>query len=423
MGEIEIPAMPNYLAFFSYAHNNDEADGGRVVQLGRDIATEYGAISGEEVLQIFIDKDSLHLGDDWLDEIDEGLQNVKFFIPILTPWFFKSIQCRRELQRFIDKVQKLGMDPMIFPILYIDVPELHEIDPRDPLMTRLKRIQWEPWGERRHTERTSQVYRTGVTKIAEELLRRSSILERTDITGAANTYEEQVTRKVHLVESVETEITVGLSGDAIVRHAPNVEREILSSENDDAPTELELLVAMEEALPRLTDILNEMAREMAEYADAISLGTSEIEAANIQGHGFAARLRIAFRLSKEIEGPIDRMEILGRRFASDLYEVDLGFRILLPRLVQEVSEDISNLSQVRGYLRNVKELADASLSSAGSTFNLVESIRPLEKISKDLRAPIRKLRDTLTAMSEAQGITDNWIAMMNDSGIDYLDEA
>lgn len=421
--------MPNDLGFFSYAHDNDDADGGRVAQLGRDIAKEYSAITGDDFSKIFIDRDSLHLGDDWKDAIDDAIQNVPFFIPVLTPWFFRRVECRRELQYFIETTEKLGLSAMILPILYIDIPELHQENPSDVLIVKIKRIQWEPWGEIRYAERNSREYRMGLNRIAQELVRRNSILQKVDIAEAASNFEAQVTQQVMAVESKPTDATVeiALVGEVpVTTVSPPTTREAridelpTEAEVDGVPTELELLGAMEDAFPRLTEVLDDMAKEMVEYSEALVQGTREIEIANSEGRGFATRLRIARKISEAISGPVDRIGALGQKFASDLYQIDLGFKILLPRLVEEAKEDKEILNQVCQYFRNVRVLADASLAGAGSTSSLIDSIRPLENISKDLRPPIRKLMDTLTAMYEVQGITNNWITMMDNTGIDYL---
>jgi hypothetical protein len=51
---------------------------------------------------------------------------------------------------------------------------------------------------------------------------------------------------------------------------------------------------------------------------------------------------------------------------------------------------------------------------------MVESFRPIEKLSKDLRAPLRKMRTTFISMSEAQAVIQEWMTMVEATGIEYL---
>jgi len=159
------------LGFWSYVHADDDVDMGRVTHLGKDIVSNYEAIKAEGI-NLFLDRDDLHWGDIWRDQVDEALSNVAFFIPVITPRYFTRPECRRELQFFVTKADRLGITELILPILYIDVPELHEDEPNDPLMQIVKRIQWTPWLEYRFEDRVSGRYRGAVDQLARELVRR-----------------------------------------------------------------------------------------------------------------------------------------------------------------------------------------------------------------------------------------------------------
>jgi hypothetical protein len=149
------------LGFWSYVHADDEVDMGRVTQLGKDIVGHYEAIKAEQI-ELFLDRDDLHWGDQWRGKVDEALSNVAFFIPVITPRYFKRVECRRELQFFASKAEVLGITELILPILYIDVPELRDEEPSDPLMQLVKKIQWEPWLPYRFKDRDSGEYRGAV---------------------------------------------------------------------------------------------------------------------------------------------------------------------------------------------------------------------------------------------------------------------
>src|SRR3712207_8752310 len=47
--------------------------------------------------------DLVQWGDNWQERIEESLDEVTFFIPIITPGFFRSAHCQDELERFLDR--------------------------------------------------------------------------------------------------------------------------------------------------------------------------------------------------------------------------------------------------------------------------------------------------------------------------------
>jgi hypothetical protein len=91
--------MAEMLGFWSYVHADDEMDWGRISNLARDIVGHYEGLRAEKI-ELFLDRDDLHWGDQWRHKIDAALSNVAFFVPVITPRYFASAECRRELQFF-----------------------------------------------------------------------------------------------------------------------------------------------------------------------------------------------------------------------------------------------------------------------------------------------------------------------------------
>lgn len=76
--------MSSLQGFWSYVHNDDEAEGGRISQLARDVARQFEMLTGEP-LALFLDRDAIKWGEDWRDKIDSNLASVAFFVPVMTP--------------------------------------------------------------------------------------------------------------------------------------------------------------------------------------------------------------------------------------------------------------------------------------------------------------------------------------------------
>lgn len=373
--------MTDLLGFWSYVHADDELDGGRATQLGRDIVGHYEAAKNE-VIKLFLDHDDLHWGDQWRDQIDEALSNVAFFIPVITPRYFGRVECRRELQFFADRAEQLHISELILPILYIDVPELHEDMPKDPLMRIVKRIQWEPWTELRFADRTSPEYRMAVDKLARELVRRVAAVEATDIVAAA--------------EAIEDSASDG-SGD---------------------PGVLERLAALEEAMPRWSETMIAIGKEIEAIGNVMERGTTDMDKGEAQGKGFVARLTVARRVANELAEPVERLEGLGQFFVSDLSEIDAGIRVLLQRIEEEVVEDPSHLVEVCEFLQTIRDLSNSAHEGLGAVEGMITASASMDGMSKDMRAPLRRMKNSLTSMFEAREITDEWAALVDAADID-----
>lgn len=366
------------LGFWSYVHADDDVDMGRIVKLANDIVANYEAITAEEI-KLFLDADDLHWGDKWRGEVDGALSNVAFFIPVITPRYFTSIECRRELSTFANRAQALGIRELILPILYIDVPELHEETPSDHLVRLVKDFHWVPWTEHRFKERSSGEYRGAVDSVARELVRRVASVERTDVVAAA--------------------------------------KEAEASDEDDAGT-LDKIAALEEAMPRWARTLEAITKEMQEIGLIVQRGTTDMELGEKQGKGFAARLTVARRIANELNVPVEKIDSLGQEFAADLSEIDAGVRTILEQAEEQVQADPSNLPSYCTFEYSLRNLAKASDEGLDSVEQMIAVAGPLEKMSKDMRTPIRRLRTSLTAMLEAREITRSWVEILDEIDID-----
>ena len=71
-------------AFLSYAHADNEREGGRILRLGELIRNEFETLTGSTI-EIFTDKAEILWGHDFRRRLNEAMQETTFFIPVLTP--------------------------------------------------------------------------------------------------------------------------------------------------------------------------------------------------------------------------------------------------------------------------------------------------------------------------------------------------
>jgi len=91
----QIPA-----AFLCYTHFDDHHNQGQLTEFRKLLSAEVRAQTGEEFL-IFQDRDSIEWGENWEGRIRRTINQITFLIPVITPSFFSSAECRKETLSFL----------------------------------------------------------------------------------------------------------------------------------------------------------------------------------------------------------------------------------------------------------------------------------------------------------------------------------
>ncbi len=138
------------IAFMSYSHFYDEHDGGALTTFCQRLSGEVRVHTGED-FSIFQDRKDIKWGQAWKARVDESLNEVTFLIPITTPNFFKSDNCRNELNQFLEREKTLGREDLILPVYYIETPLLKDSIRRkeDELAQIINDRQYVNWRELR----------------------------------------------------------------------------------------------------------------------------------------------------------------------------------------------------------------------------------------------------------------------------------
>ena len=144
------------VGFFSYSREDDADSNGALSALReriqRELRTQLGR--GARDFRLWQDKAAIAPGTLWEVEIKAAVKQSVFFIPIVTPTTSRSSFCRFEFEAFIAREQEIGRSDLIFPILYVRVPELEDSARRDaqPLLTMIAERQYVDWREYRHRD-------------------------------------------------------------------------------------------------------------------------------------------------------------------------------------------------------------------------------------------------------------------------------
>ncbi len=107
-----------FRAFMSYTRFDDEQDRGYLSRFRDALSREVRGQTGEE-FSIFHETKDITWGQHIEQQVIDSLQDVIFFIPILTPSFFTDNSCIEELQLFLERERTLQREDLILPVYYI----------------------------------------------------------------------------------------------------------------------------------------------------------------------------------------------------------------------------------------------------------------------------------------------------------------
>ena len=358
--------------FWSYVHNDNRDEGGRITELAQHVSAAFGLLTGEE-LELFVDRD-LVWGAAWEKRISEALVGTTFFIPVVTPRYFKSEACREELLAFWGEAQRSGLDELLLPIYYVDVPEL-ESGATDEVMAVVASRQWVDFRQVRFEEFSSAAYRKTVAQLARRL----------------------------------AEIGEAVSD---IPDAPSAPGGSDDGEDDGPPGILEELAAAEAAVPASVELLGVIGTEMERLGDAAEAAADAVHASDRQGRGFAGRLATAQRYAEAAVEPARNIRASGELYASKMIEADPGTLTIIETVEAELEAAKQLQAELREplveFLDGLQDNWQASQKADASAQAFVESFRENAKLSRNLRKPLADVEAGVRGVADGNRILKRW---------------
>jgi hypothetical protein len=225
-----------------------------------------------------------------------------------------------------------------------------------------------------------------------------------------------------LAEERDIEATKGLGEEKDIAGIAPVKTEISSGAVDDSPGFIDRLALTEETLPKWGETIEAIRKDIELIGKIMEAATTDVQRGNTQGSGFAARLIIARRVAQQLTKPTEHIWSLSNMFVSQLHDVDEGVRILIERAPLEIQENPDSKAKSCMFLRSIQNLSASTHDSLGSIQGMVDTIAPLENMSRDMRPALRRLKQGLTIMIESRDITNEWVNLIEVSGITFEDQ-
>ncbi|MFD6989061.1 toll/interleukin-1 receptor domain-containing protein [Streptomyces sp. NPDC059943] len=361
--------------FWSYTRRDDQLDGGRITRLSERIANAFEIITGEP-LEIFIDKKSIEWGDAWRARLDSALTGTTFLIPIVTPKFLQSQECRREVIKFAGHAASLGLEELLLPIHYVNVPQLaHEVEnqPADEVVELIARRQWVDWRELRLEDEDSPAYRQAVHKLA--------------------------TKLAEILENAPPATPVEIA-------SPNQNEE-------DPPGFLEIMAEMEATLPAWQDTVQQFSAIIELIGTETQQATDEISLSDSRGGGFAGRMRVTEELTNRLTGPVRKVDELGTKYWAELSTIDPGV-IGIIRQSSQSNLSTEDKESAREFFKVIQELAGVTRGTSAQLQSFSDNVGAAAQGSRQLRPQFRTIQAAVQKVIDGQAIIDEWSRMIGD---------
>lgn len=366
--------------FFSYAHADDVQ--GKLKTIRDSLCEEYAALTGDS-LNLFFDRKGLGWGDKWEEALESGIDQAFFFIPVLSPRYFQSVFCQKELRQFLARVRGDSVrERLVLPILYIDIrPSFVNID--SEMREEILSYQYEDWTKLRFVSPESEEYQKAinrmVTRIISENETLSSFVTDKDYSeGSATTLERQNS-------------TSGICDE----NAP---------EFDDGQW-LDDLVGITDESKALSDYLVRATNEIREIGNIFSAGTDRISKLNKQTAKPKDLLSITKAVATQLDPVAKSYEEIINGMSDSVYRMDSSVRRYIPYVIsnQHYSEEIKGQE-----LDSLRSLCEKTKESKAVVLEYLNKLKPLSRISRVLTGPIIVIQNATNKCLAAFDVILEW---------------
>ena len=184
--------------------------------------------------------------------------------------------------------------------------------------------------------------------------------------------------------------------------------------DDDEPGFLELRVGMEEALPELLAIMNDLSGALHEVAAILTSAQEEVAERDAHGTGTAAaRLAIAQRVANQLQLPAERLDALADSWDRELSRVDAG----LATMISAVREDPTRIDELSGLPDSVHDAGDQVQLAMESATQWADTVWNFGTIARPLRAPSRKMAGAIRRVIKSSEAFQRWDSQLQEVAV------
>ncbi|SIL45921.1 Uncharacterised protein [Mycobacteroides abscessus subsp. abscessus] len=364
LAETELPA-----GFWSYAHKDDVAEDGRILRLCERIKNEFSLLTGRDI-EFFVDREAIAWGDKWRATIDDALTETTFFVPIVTPRFVASDECRRELVAFSENSKARGVPELLFPVLYVAVDDLSE-ESNDEVKVAIARTQYVSFTELRLIAEDSSEYRMKVNEMALRLI------------SIAN----------QIASKAEEPLVSSLN------------KENQDSFDEDSPGFLDAMGSIEGQIPEWNETIDKLGELITQIGEITHEYAPELSRAAERGS--VAQIVVADKYSKAIQPVAEEFRSTGSKYMDQALAISENLIAILDELTNSTSE--SGLEAgTREFLFGILGVVDAGVGSASEIQEFQHSVRKNFGISRAIRKPLKAIDQGAQYYLDSLDLLTDW---------------
>ena len=366
--------------FFSYAHADDTSQ--CLQKLRGDLCEEYSMLTGE-MLNLFIDRDGLAWGTKWQESITAGIDSSMFFIPVLTPRYFQSTNCLKELGQYLAKVEIEGARQLVLPIMFVDVDRDY-LDIDREMLGKVLTYQYEDWTDLRFVPRSSERYKRAINKMAERLLSANTELDRAINHPSAEA--------------------------ALVLEKPDLaptpsENCSYDQENEEKNGILESVVTIIDSNEKINDQLQKASSDLVAMGKVFSEGTMQLT----KGGAAKADPRRALIVSRQVASdlvPVASSYSMNiDEFSRTVFSMDHDMRVCLAHVVNDSNTLESDKERVLDSVINLSEKAETAREQ---TRIFLAKVSGLKNLSRALTKPVKTIESATNKCLAAFDTISDW---------------
>ncbi|WP_066362459.1 toll/interleukin-1 receptor domain-containing protein [Herbidospora mongoliensis] len=360
----------NAAGFWSYTHRDNQAENGRLLRLAQEVREEFALLTGNE-LEIFVDREGIEWGDEWRQRIDDALQATTFFIPIITPRYMQSKECRRELLLFSGKAASLGVNELFLPILYAPIRQLERPEENDDeIISLIQRTQYMDWRKLRLLDENSSTYRAEINALATRLV---DIAERLQENPPPPPTSEE------------------LAEEAFFQGEPGL---------------VDVMADAEGAAEAWLKSMEDLVSLMSELRDMVVPMTEKLKENDNAGKGFAGRLLLMREFAAEMDPIANRLMSISTSYAEQVVRINPA--VLAAK--RELKEGTRNTTpeERTAYIESMRQLATNMEPVVGLLNGLIQVLDQSKGVSRDIARPISKMTKALSYLQDSHELMRQW---------------
>jgi hypothetical protein len=181
----------------------------------------------------------------------------------------------------------------------------------------------------------------------------------------------------------------------------------------DEPGILDKIVEAEEKFQEFNETVLEIASKIEEVTYISEKHTPKLNRLAAENAPISKRLIYVRKVANDLEKPAEEIKNLGKKYVSNLVDVDSGYGAIFELL--EFSENYQidlekelKQEEFESFAISINLLREKSTQAVDQLKGFLKTLKPIGDLSRDMRKPIKKIETGIRNITNAQEIIEGW---------------